>query len=60
MLNDGRDRAEVLRHLEVAESTRNRWRSEYGGMTANEAKRLREVEVENGRLKRMLADAGTG
>ena len=57
LLNEGKDLVEVLRHLEVAESTWNRWRNQYGGMTANEAKRLRELEVENGRLKRLLADA---
>ena len=57
LLNEGKDLVEVLRHLEIAESTWNRWRNQYGGMTVNEAKRLRELEVENGRLKRLLADA---
>jgi putative transposase len=57
LLNEGRDLAEVLRHLEIAESTWNRWRNQYGGMKAPEARRLRELEVENGRLKRLLADA---
>jgi len=56
LLNEGRDLAEVLRHLEVAESTWNRWRNQYGGMKAEEAKRLRELERENGRLKRIVAD----
>jgi putative transposase len=49
--------SEVLRHLEIAESTWNRWRSQYGGMKATEARRLRELEIENSRLKRLLADA---
>jgi putative transposase len=48
----------VLRELEVSESSWNRWRSQYGGMKANEAKRLRELESENARLKRLLAEAG--
>jgi hypothetical protein len=47
----------VLRHLEVSESSWNRWRSQYGGMKANEAKRLRELESENARLKKLLAEA---
>ena len=47
----------MLRHLEVSESSWNRWRSQYGGMKANEAKRLRELESENARLKKLLAEA---
>ena len=57
MLNEGRDLAEVLRHLEVSESSWNRWRAQYGGMKATEAKRLRELELENARLKKLLAEA---
>jgi putative transposase len=57
LLNEGKDLAEVLRHLEVSESSWNRWRNQYGGMKANEAKRLRELESENARLKRLLAEA---
>ena len=57
MLNEGKDMAEVLRHLEIAESTWNRWRAQYGGMKADEAKRLRQLETENGRLKKLLAEA---
>ena len=53
LLNEGKDLAEVLRHLEVSETTWNRWRSQYGGMKATEAKRLRELEVENARLKKL-------
>jgi hypothetical protein len=41
LLNEGKDLTEVLRHLEVSESSWNRWRNQYGGMKANEAKRLR-------------------
>ena len=47
----------MLRTLEVSESSWNRWRNQYGGMKANEAKRLRELEVENARLKKLLAEA---
>ena len=57
LLNDGVDLAEVLRRLEVSESSWNRWRAQYGGMKANEARRLRELEVENSRLKKLLAEA---
>jgi transposase-like protein len=57
LLNEGKDIAEVLRHLEIAESTWNRWRNQYGGMKAEEAKRLKELERENGRLKKLLAEA---
>jgi Transposase len=41
----------------VSESSWNRWRNQYGGMKANEAKRLRELESENARLKKLLAEA---
>jgi transposase-like protein len=57
LLNEGKDIAEVLRHLEVSESSWNRWRAQYGGMKAKEAKRLRELETENTRLKKLLAEA---
>ena len=57
MLNAGTDLAEVLRQLEVSESSWNRWRAQYGGMKATEAKRLRELEIENARLKKLLAEA---
>ncbi len=56
MLNEGKDLAEVCRHLEIAESTWHRWKNQYGGMKANDAKRLKELETENGRLKRIVAD----
>ena len=57
LLNEGKDLTEVIRHLEVSEATWNRWRNQYGGMKATEAKRLRELEVENSRLKKLLAEA---
>jgi putative transposase len=55
-LNAGNDLAEVCRQLEIAESTWHRWKSQYGGMKVNDAKRLKELEIENGRLKRIVAD----
>jgi putative transposase len=57
LLNERRDLTEVLRHLEISEATWNRWRNQYGGMKADGAKRLRELEVENARLKKLLAEA---
>ena len=56
LLNEGKDLVEVLRHLEISEATWNRWRSQYGGMKANEAKRLKELEAENARLKKLVAN----
>ncbi len=47
---------EVIRRLGVTETTFYRWRQKYAGLEVNEAKRLRELEQENGRLKRMVAD----
>ena len=46
----------VCRELGITETTFYRWRQKYGGLEVNEAKRLRELEQENGRLKRMVAD----
>ena len=57
LLNEGKDLAEVLRLLEVSEQTWHRWRNQYGGMKADGAKRLRELESENARLKKLLAEA---
>ena len=57
MLSEGQDLTEVLRRLEIAESTWNRWRNMYGGMKVDAARRLKELEAENARLKRLLAEA---
>ena len=57
MLGAGSDLAEVLRHLEITESTWHRWRRAYAGMSASDARRLKELEAENARLKRLLAEA---
>ena len=56
LLNQGKDLPDVCRHLEIAESTWHRWKGQYGGMKANDVKRLKELETENGRLKRIVAD----
>jgi transposase-like protein len=56
MLSEGKDIATVCQALEVAEATFHRWRNQYGGMKGDEAKRLKELEIENGRLKRLVAD----
>jgi transposase-like protein len=56
MLNAGKDVAAVLQALEVSEATYLRWRNQYGGMKAEEAKRLKQLEEENKRLKQLVAD----
>jgi transposase-like protein len=57
VLAGGAELDEVCRHLQIAESTWHRWLAQYGGMKASDAKRLKELEVENTRLKRLLAEA---
>ena len=57
MLTNGKSMEEVLKVMEVSEATFNRWRNQYGGMKSEEAKRLKELEGENARLKRLLAEA---
>ena len=57
MLTNGKSMEEVLKVLEVSEATFNRWRNQYGGMKSEEAKRLKGLEGENARLKRLLAEA---
>ncbi len=56
LLSKGSTAAEAARHLGIAEQTYYRWRKEYGGMRINQAKRLKELEKENTRLKRLVAD----
>jgi transposase-like protein len=56
LLGQGQDIEEVTRHLEITESTWHRWRNQYGGMKADDAKRLKELERENTRLKHIVAD----
>jgi putative transposase len=56
LLAEGKSTGEVARHLEVSENTYFRWRNQFGGMQADDAKRLKELERENQRLKRIVAD----
>ena len=56
LLNQGDDIAEVCRQFEITQSTWHRWRNQYGGMKANDAKRLKELEKENTQLKRIVAN----
>jgi putative transposase len=56
MLNAGQDVAAVLQALEVSEASYLRWRNQYGGMKSEEAKRLKQLEEENRRLKQLVAD----
>ena len=55
-LAKGKTVAEVCRKLAIAEQTYYRWRKEYGGLRLDWAKRFKELEIENGRLKRLVAD----
>ena len=56
LLGQGQTVLHAVKHIGVTEQTYYRWRKEYGGMKVNQAKRLRELEKENGRLKRLVAD----
>ena len=56
LLNQGSTVAEASRKIGVTEQTYYRWRREYGGMRIEQARRLKELEKENTRLKRLVAD----
>jgi putative transposase len=56
MLGEGKATAEVARVLEVSEKTYHRWQRQDGGMKPDDAKRLKELERENARLKAIVAD----
>ena len=57
LLGWGQDVADVCRELQVSEQTYYRWRNQFGGLKADDAKKLKELEKENATLKRLLADA---
>jgi len=57
LLASGMTVEEVCRQFAIAESTWARWLNQYGGMKANDAKRLKELETENAALKKLLAEA---
>ena len=54
--SQGRNVSEICREIGITENTYYRWRKEYGGMGVDQAKRLKELEQENSRLKRAVAD----
>ena len=56
LLSQGSTVAQASRKLGVTEQTYYRWRKEYGGMRVEQAKRLKELEQENSRLKKLVAD----
>jgi putative transposase len=56
-ISKGRTTAQAAKKIGVTEQTYYRWRKEYGGLRTDQAKRLKTLEKENGRLKRLLADA---
>ena len=56
-LSQGHSVPEACKKIEISEQTYYRWRKEYGGIRTDQAKRLKDLEKENARLKRLLADA---
>ena len=56
LISEGQTIIEAARHLGVIEQTYYRWRKEYGGMEVSQARRLKELDQENQRLKRLVAD----
>ncbi len=56
LLNQGMTVGEACRKISVTEQTYYRWRKEYGGMRVEQAKRLKDLEKENARLKKLVAD----
>jgi transposase-like protein len=55
-LSQGKTIAQACKAIEVSEQTYYRWRKEYGGMTISQAKQLKDLEKENARLKKLVAD----
>lgn len=56
LCSQGKSMGEAIRSIGVSEPTYYRWRQKYGGLTTGDAKRLRDLEKENGRLKKLVAD----
>jgi transposase-like protein len=56
MLNQGSTLSAVLKKIGISDVTYYRWRKEYGGMRVDQARRLKELEQENSRLKKLVAD----
>jgi transposase-like protein len=57
LLAQGQTIAQVCKKIGITDQTYYRWRKEYGGIRTDQAKRLKDLEKENARLKRLLADA---
>ena len=57
MIAAGKSMGQVCQALEISDQTFHRWRNQYGGMKAEGAKRLKELEEENKRLKELLAES---
>ena len=57
LIAQGRTVVQACKQISVTEQTYYRWRKEYGGLKTDQAKRLKELERENARLKRLVADA---
>jgi transposase-like protein len=57
VLSSGKTIAEACQQLAISEQTFHRWRHQYGGMKANDAKHLKELEIDNKRLQRLLVNA---
>ena len=57
LLSQGRNVSEACRQIGVTDNTYYRWRKEYGGIRSDQAKRLKELERENARLKKLVAEA---
>jgi transposase-like protein len=56
LLAEGHEIPEIAKQLEISAATYHRWRAQYGGMKADDVRRLKELETENTRLKRIVAD----
>ena len=56
LISGGKTIGEAARQLSISEQTYYRWRREYGGMEVDQARRLKELDLENQRLKRLVAD----
>ena len=56
LISEGKTIGEAVRQLSISEQTYYRWRREYGGMEVDQARRLKELDLENQRLKRLVAD----
>jgi putative transposase len=56
LIGQGFSIEEVCKHLEISDASWHRWQAQYGGMKSDDAKRLKELERENARLKKMVAE----